>query len=455
MAFFPHVNRGETFQPNSVLENNVRDAVNGHLATGDRVTRGNTGNSIRVPVWNTTDKELPAGSAVAIFVDEQDKSAAKGVLPCEPFDGDNRPWGVLVDSLPKGAVGDCIIGGIATITLSKSVEIGDRILPVAEKDKPAKDYAPVPNGPARVIHADGKKAIILFDGGDAYFGYFKLVLMKTSGSAPDSEISDSSSSSSSSSSSCSSSSSSSSSSSDDSSSSSDHSSSSPDDSSSDSDPTHWPSGSGILGLSNGRLVLYPTGSCKSDDDDSDDDSSHPHHSNSDDSSSDYSSSSPDHSSSSPDDSSSASSSSSDSSSDDSSSSSSSSSDSSSDDSSDSDDSSSSGGSDGDELMLAVVDGANPSAGNCGFVDMGSTRINVPRACFSGWDKKRTLYVYLQTGGRGISVKMATEYPQPTREKFRRLLGRLVYRNGAYSVIQEQHGPVIENYHMVIGGLGYV
>jgi len=89
---------------------------------------------------------------------------------------------------------------------------------------------------------------------------------------------------------------------------------------------------------------------------------------------------------------------------------------------------------------------------CGFIDMGSTRINVPRACFSDWDQKRTLYIYLQTGGRGVSVKMDTTYPRPQEGKLRRLLGRLIYKNGAYSVIQEQHGPIIENYHMVLKDL---
>ena len=32
-------------------------------------------------------------------------------------------------------------------------------------------------------------------------------------------------------------------------------------------------------------------------------------------------------------------------------------------------------------MLAVVDGADYSAGSCGFIDMGTSRINVPRSAF--------------------------------------------------------------------------
>ena len=106
-------------------------------------------------------------------------------------------------------------------------------------------------------------------------------------------------------------------------------------------------------------------------------------------------------------------------------------------------------------MLAVVDGADYSAGSCGFIDMGSRRISVPRAAFADWDKKTTLYCYIQSGGSGVAMKLESSYPSPTDSKFRRLLGRLIYRNGAYSVIQEQHGPIIENYHMMIGGLSVI
>ena len=106
-------------------------------------------------------------------------------------------------------------------------------------------------------------------------------------------------------------------------------------------------------------------------------------------------------------------------------------------------------------MLAVVDGADYSAGSCGFIDMGTSRVNVPRSAFSDWDRKTTLYCYLQSGGSGVSMKLESSYPYPTDGKLRHLLGRLIYRNGAYSVIQEQHGPINENYHMMLGGLSVI
>ena len=61
MAFFPHVKKGDTFQPSAVLENNIRDVVNGFNAIGARVTKGIANSSIRVPVWNASQEELTAG----------------------------------------------------------------------------------------------------------------------------------------------------------------------------------------------------------------------------------------------------------------------------------------------------------------------------------------------------------------------------------------------------------
>ena len=51
--------------------------------------------------------------------------------------------------------------------------------------------------------------------------------------------------------------------------------------------------------------------------------------------------------------------------------------------------------------------------------------------------------------------MESSYPTPTDGKLRRLIARLIYKNGAYSVIQEQHGPISENYHMMLGGLNVI
>ena len=79
------------------------------------------------------------------------------------------------------------------------------------------------------------------------------------------------------------------------------------------------------------------------------------------------------------------------------------------------------------------------------MDRGTNRTTVPRTVFEDWEQDRDLYVYVEGG----TVRMSENYPAPASGRFRRLLARLICRNGAYSVVQEQHGPVIENYHMAL------
>ena len=101
MAFFPHVKKGDAFQPSALLENNIRDVVNGYNAIGARVTKGIANSSIRIPVWNASDEDLPAGSAVTVDMNAEGKSPT-GVLPCVPFDGSCQTWGILPTALSQG-----------------------------------------------------------------------------------------------------------------------------------------------------------------------------------------------------------------------------------------------------------------------------------------------------------------------------------------------------------------
>ena len=94
MAFFPHVNKGEPFQPNSVLENNIRDLVNASSRIGGRSTKGSANSSLRLSVWNSSGQTLPAGSAVTIDMMSEEESPT-GVLPCTPYDGSSQTWGII------------------------------------------------------------------------------------------------------------------------------------------------------------------------------------------------------------------------------------------------------------------------------------------------------------------------------------------------------------------------
>ena len=68
MGFFPHVNRGDEFKPNAVLENNVRDMVNRFLASGAGAVNGASGSALHIPVWNCGSDAIPANAAVSILV---------------------------------------------------------------------------------------------------------------------------------------------------------------------------------------------------------------------------------------------------------------------------------------------------------------------------------------------------------------------------------------------------
>ena len=110
------------------------------------------------------------------------------------------------------------------------------------------------------------------------------------------------------------------------------------------------------------------------------------------------------------------------------------------------------------LMLGCIDGANPFNDCCGFIDAGNTRIAVPNRFFSFSDIPDEcdsyLYVDLDLATGRVSLELQKEDPAPADEHFRRLIARIVYVEGNYRLVQEQHGPIIENYHVMLGGLSY-
>lgn len=97
----------------------------------------------------------------------------------------------------------------------------------------------------------------------------------------------------------------------------------------------------------------------------------------------------------------------------------------------------------ENLVLAVFDGAEPTSGHCGFADSGEDRTYYPRTIFTNWKQEQTMFVYISND----TIRLSETYPEPHNGVFKRLLARLVYCDGAYSVVQEQHGPIIENYHL--------
>lgn len=109
-------------------------------------------------------------------------------------------------------------------------------------------------------------------------------------------------------------------------------------------------------------------------------------------------------------------------------------------------------------MLGCIDGANPFNACCGFIDAGNTHIAVPNRFFNLSDipdeSDSYLYVDLNLTTGSVSLELKKEYPAPADEHFRRLIARIVYVSKSYRIVQEQHGPIIENYHVMLGDLSY-
>ena len=123
MSFYPHVNRGEAFRPNALLENDVRDLINKLKASGMPKRIGCAASAFYVQVWNVEDGKLPAGAAVSILVDT-DLPVVDGALPCRSFTGDYRIFGVLKTELAPGDIGDCVIDGMVEVPIAGSAYPG-------------------------------------------------------------------------------------------------------------------------------------------------------------------------------------------------------------------------------------------------------------------------------------------------------------------------------------------
>lgn len=150
MAYFPDVSKGDKFKPNTLLSNNVRrivNSVNGFKSPG--VTGTHSG-MVRIQVYNNTSSSIAAGTAVNFSDSAQ---MVGNAVPAEPLKDPAKPWGVVTQLLKAKAMGDCIISGPATVTVSGT---GDYAEP--SKDKPAVFTRGTTGAP--VIFASATKAVI-------------------------------------------------------------------------------------------------------------------------------------------------------------------------------------------------------------------------------------------------------------------------------------------------------
>ncbi len=115
MGFFPDVSKGDPFQPNSVLENNVRRIVNSLNGFQGGMQLGAASGIVKVQVYCSS--ALEAGTAVN-FSDSG--NLCGDAIPCEKLKDPAKPFGVIVRKLAAKEIGDCIISGPATVKISGS-----------------------------------------------------------------------------------------------------------------------------------------------------------------------------------------------------------------------------------------------------------------------------------------------------------------------------------------------
>lgn len=166
MAYFPDVSRGQEFQPNSVLSNNVRHLVNSMNGFQSVGLLGANGGIVRIQVYNNSSAEIPAGTAVNF---SESGSLCGDAVPCEKLKDTAKPWGVTVLKLAAKEMGDCVISGPAQVTLSGS---GDYAQP--STSSPSTFTRGATGAP--VIFSGGGKGVILLGAisQDIYNGPFAL-----------------------------------------------------------------------------------------------------------------------------------------------------------------------------------------------------------------------------------------------------------------------------------------
>lgn len=116
---FPLVNPGDRFKPSASLSNAVRRHLNETDGFGSGVNLAKNTHFIRVPVFNTTGSTIPAGKAVSLQLDGNMRGDA---YPVVAFDEDYPCFGVCLNAIESGKIGDCVLSGIAVVSISGGTE---------------------------------------------------------------------------------------------------------------------------------------------------------------------------------------------------------------------------------------------------------------------------------------------------------------------------------------------
>lgn len=169
MAFYPDVKKGDRFAPRADLENDVRHFFNTLNGFRGGAISGNS-SGVKVKVYNSTKKELRAGSPVS-FIDGEFVDDA---VPVAAYDSSKQMWGVLYDTLEENGIGTVIVSGPAVIGISGTS--GKYAKPTSSGFELSDTEG------VAILSSNGTSSFVLLGtsppveavGGEVYNGYFKV-----------------------------------------------------------------------------------------------------------------------------------------------------------------------------------------------------------------------------------------------------------------------------------------
>lgn len=149
---FPYVNPGDKFKPSASLSNAVRRHLNEANGFKGGVIASKNAQIIRVPIYNATSSDFVSGQAVSLKLDGSIKGDC---YPAVVYSDDNPCYGVCLSMVESGGMGDCVLSGIASVTISGSNTTGKFATPKADGSFERADYG-VP-----IVNISGSKAVVM------------------------------------------------------------------------------------------------------------------------------------------------------------------------------------------------------------------------------------------------------------------------------------------------------
>lgn len=171
MGFHKNYHKGDIYKHTALRENDISVLLNQLPGVCLPGFSASSPGLVRVMCYNSMTEDITARSAVMF---SQDNSLCdEDVIPIEKYSDDSKPFAVLEATLDKDQIGNAIVAGATTVSVSG--EVLDYVVPDVSSPGSFK-YSRT--GIARVLFADSEQAIILLGGGgkigNDYSGYFVL-----------------------------------------------------------------------------------------------------------------------------------------------------------------------------------------------------------------------------------------------------------------------------------------